>query len=162
MPRLGKINFSGAVSFPLKMLECHKTQMTKFSWVQGQTAIGIICLGCFSRVSPLHSKVGSSDQIMISNLLVSHWITKLKCIKQPDTRKQLEAPWSTKITTCWAQLTENIYLCSPQAHNETISSPFFYFNCLICHSWVPGALHFNVQQRVLVYYQNSVEYLQVK
>lgn len=34
----------------------------------------------------------------------------------------------------------------PQAQNGTISSPFFYFNCLICYSWVPGALHFNVQQ----------------
>lgn len=47
MPRSRITNFSGAVSFPLKMLECHKTQMTKFSWVQGQTAVEIICSGCF-------------------------------------------------------------------------------------------------------------------
>lgn len=151
-------NFSGAVSFPLKMLECHKTHTTNFSWVQGKTAIGIICSGCFSRVSPLHSEVGLARKLRPNNDLKPAGDTVDYKIKVYLTTRHSQVAWSTKIAT-WAQLIENIYLCSAQVHNETISSLFFYFNCLICHPW---ALHFNVWQRVLIYYQNSVKYLQVK
>lgn len=34
VPRSRKTNFSESVSFPLKMFECHETQMPKIFWVQ--------------------------------------------------------------------------------------------------------------------------------
>lgn len=151
-------NFSSAASFALKMLECHKTHMTNFSWVQGKTAIGIICSGFFSRVCPLHSEVGLVRKLRPNNDLKPVGDTVDYKIKVYHTTRHPQVAGSIKIAT-WAQLTENIYLCSSQAHNETISSLSFYFNCLICHPW---ALHFSVRQRVLIYYQNSVKYLQVK
>lgn len=100
----------------------------------------------FLQVSPLYSEVGLVRNLRPNDDFKPAVITVDYKTKAYQTTRYLQAAWSIKITTCWAQFTENVNLCSPQAQNETISSPFFYFNCPICHSWVPGALHFNVQQ----------------